>query len=175
MSAAWWRRNRVALPVMVVALAGLAWPGSEAARDLWWPRGEHVPVSPGGSGDSSSGDGWATVGDVSLRLAAFGPADELPDDPPPDGYAVWRAELAADGDRDEPLACTAQLQDADGNRYTAGSRHLPSYEDESVGVECGGPEGGGVVYFLLPGGAEPDAVRVSALELLPEYWALPVP
>ncbi|WP_116948699.1 hypothetical protein [Jiangella endophytica] len=167
MSRTWWRRNRVALPVMVVALAGLSWPASEAARELWWPRGEHVPVSP-------AGDGWAAVGDVSLRLAAFGPADELPDDPPPDGYAVWRAELVTDGG-DDPLPCSAELQDAGGHRYAAGSRYLPSYEDESVSIECGGAEGGGVAYFLLPHDAEPDVVRVSALGLLPEYWSLPVP
>ncbi|TDD65004.1 hypothetical protein E1262_26510 [Jiangella aurantiaca] len=154
---------------MVVALAGLAWPTSQVARDLWWPRGEHVARSPGG-------DGWATAGGLSLRLAAFGPADELPDDPLPDGYTVWRAEIAADGDRGEPLACTAQLQDGDGHRYASGSRYLPSYDDKSISVECGGgPEAGGVVYFLLPDDAEPQSVRVSALELLPEYWELPVP
>lgn len=169
MSRSWWRRNRVALPAMVLALAGLAWPASEPARELWWPRGEHVAVSPGG-------DGWAALGDVSLRLAAFDRAEELPDDPVPDGYVAWRAELATDGDGGDPLACSAQLQDTDGNRYGAGSRHLPSYDDESAGVECGGAdEEAGVVYFLLPGGAEPDVVRVSAFALLPEYWALPVP
>ncbi|SDS99481.1 hypothetical protein [Jiangella sp. DSM 45060] len=167
MSRAWWRRNRVALPVMVVALAALAWPASETARDLWWPRGEHVPVSPGG-------DGRAVVGDVSLRLAEFGRAGDVPGEPPPDGYTAWRAELASEGG-DEPLNCTVQLQDGDGNRYTAGSRYLPSYDDESIGVDCGGPEAGGVVYFLLPDDAEPGLVRVSALGLLPEYWSLPVP
>ncbi|PZF84604.1 hypothetical protein [Jiangella anatolica] len=168
MSRAWWRRNRFALPVMVVALAALAWPVSETARDVWWPRGQHVAVSPGG-------DGRAVVGDVSLSLASFGRADDVPDQPAPDGYTVWRAELASDGGGGESLNCTAQLQDADGRRYTAGSRYLPSYDDESIGLYCGGPDGGGVAYFLLPDDAEPDAVRVSALELLPEYWTLPVP
>lgn len=168
MSRGWWRRNRYALPAMVVALAVLAWPASETARDLWWPRGEHVARSPGDGG-------WAGIDGAELRLASFGPAEPLAGDPPPGGYAVWRAELETRSDDAEPRSCDAELEDAGGHRYAAGSQHLPSYEDESFGVECGsGEEPASVVYFLLPDGAEPRSVRVSAFELLPEYWLLQV-
>ena len=164
----WWRRNRYALPAMAVALAALAWPASETARDLWWPSGEHVPRSPGD-------DGWAGIDGAQLRLASFGPAEPPSGDSAPGDYAVWRAELQARADGADPRTCDAELEDADGRRYAAGSRHLPSYEDASFGVECGGgEEPGSVVYFLLPDGAEPRSVRVSAFELLPEYWLLPV-
>ncbi|WP_035812529.1 hypothetical protein [Jiangella gansuensis] len=166
MSGGWWRRNRLALPAMVLALGALTWPASESAREQWWPNGEHVAHSPGA-------DGWTTVDGVGLRLASFGPAEAPdPDDPIPAGHTVWRAEVEGTP-ADESLSCDVTLQDTEGLRYGSRGHYLPSFDDETFGLACGGDEPGGVVYFMLPDDSEPHAVRVRSLSTLPDYWLLP--
>lgn len=165
MSQGWWRRNRVALPAMVVTLAALAWPMSEPARELWWPSQPRVAHQAGG-------EGWAAIGEVRVRLAGFGQAEIAADELPP-GLTVWRAEIEAEGAA-ESMPCDALLADSNGRTYPPGSRHLPSFDDQSFGLECGaGDDSGGVVYFLVPDEVRPAYVRVIARDLLPDYWELP--
>ncbi|TDE09508.1 hypothetical protein [Jiangella asiatica] len=166
MSHGWWRRNRLALPAMVLALGALAWPASEPAREQWWPNGEHVVHSPGA-------DGWAAVDGIELRLAEFGPAEAPgPDDPLPAGHTVWRAEIEGTP-ATQSVDCDTELEDTEGSRYGDDSRHLPLFDDDTFGLTCGGPEPGGVVYFMLPDDREPSAVRVRSIGTLPDYWLLP--
>lgn len=173
MADGWWPRNRWALPAMIITLAGLAWPLSEPARDVWWPGAPHRSHQP-------ADDGWTSLAQTKIRLADLAridesPEDELGDEPAiPDDYQVWRAELEVRADGGKARVCDVDLSDAEGRVYASGSYHVPSFEDESVAVECGsGEDPGGVVYFLLPADAEPAAIRVTATGLYPDYWELP--
>lgn len=170
----WWRRNRIALPAMVLALGALAWPLSEPARDIWWSRNPHVAAEP-------DGEGWASIDGRRVRIVTFDEVRDFPDDDDeaPEGLTVWRAELTSEvtgSGATESLACEAQLADADGATYSAGPSYLPSFDDDSFSVNCGGgEEPGGIVYFLLPAAAEPAHLTLTTSELLPDFWRLPVP
>lgn len=168
----WWRRNRLALPAMVLALAALAWPLSEPAREMWWTRAAHVAVEPDDAG-------WASIDGHQLRMSAFDEVRDLPDDDEmPEGLTAWRAELTAEvtgADDDAQLPCDVELADTEGNTYSAGSAYLPSFDDETLTVNCGGgEEPGGIVYFLLPADAEPDHLALTVSDYLPDFWRLPV-
>ena len=46
----WWRRNAVALVLLVPALAGVWWVEGGYARDTWWVSQPHLAVAPGAQG-----------------------------------------------------------------------------------------------------------------------------
>jgi hypothetical protein len=157
---------------MVVAVAALGWTVSERLRDVWWGDQPNVAHQP-------NDEGWAAIDDRSLRLISL---SEITD-PPPDeltgesrvrpGLSIWRAEVEADA-AGEPKTCAGELEDASGHRYNGESPQVPSFDDETYSIECGGGDVPvSVAYFLLPEDAEPVAVRVTSLTTNPDYWLLP--
>lgn len=164
----WWRRNRLALPAMVLALGALAWPLSETARERWWVLAPHVAVEP-------NSEGWASIDGHRVRLTGFDEVRDLPDgDEMPEGLKAWRAELTSEvTGGDAQLSCEVELADTEGNTYSAGSSYLPSFDDETLSVNCGGgEEPGGIVYFLLPADAEPAHLQLTNVDLFPDFWRL---
>ncbi len=193
---AWWRRNAVALALLVPAAAGLGWLTSEDGRKSWWVIDDHIAVRP-------SAGGWATIGDTMLRLTSFEQVRVLPDDfreswSPPPGYDAWLIVVDSRTEGDVVRYCDVTLVDSEGRSFAVPGQvpPMPGYQDGTI--VCGAPSpeaepaepgsGGelrpGVfrseVLLLTPSSAEPVEVRLSTWAadgtgFGPRYAALPVP
>ncbi|MFI2705608.1 hypothetical protein [Cellulosimicrobium composti] len=185
MTGGWWRTNRWWLVVLAGALAALCtitWR-SDAVQG-WWAREPH-------RAHGVDAEGWAQVGDVRARLAGLEQVDWLDDGyggriEVPDGYTLWAADVSLRSDApDAPASeeeeeesfssCEVVLVDAAGREFTAGASALPGMPYPE-GPSCtGAVSSRSTQHFLTPDDAEPVEVRLVELDLLPDYWALPVP
>lgn|GEM_PF-583196 len=124
-AAGWWRRNRLALVVLPVALALALVASADRVRTLWWEQdlrrptvasaGEtvtyHQQVRDGVSGTSPV--------DVQVRLDGVGDTTRLPDGMAlPAGTRAVQVDLTLSADPDVVLVgCRLAVRDAAGTRY----------------------------------------------------------
>lgn len=179
----WWPRNRVALALLVPALAGVWWSTGDVLRDGWLAEHPRVDVRP-------AGDGWATIEQTSVRLASLTRVDELEPEPggepwrPPRGYTAWSLVLDVRSTAEDALSCEAHLADRQGRLFGVPDRvpQLPGYVPSTFA--CGLPpereEAGAQALFVLPSGIDPVEVRVTSgwtggSALGPRALVLPVP
>ncbi|MBX9244203.1 hypothetical protein ICW40_05205 [Actinotalea ferrariae] len=193
---AWWRRNAVALALLVPAAGALGWVTSEDAREGWWAIENHIAVTPGPGG-------WASVEDTMLRLVSFERVRTMPDDyggtwSPPAGYAAWLVVVDSRSEGDVVRLCDVTLVDTEGRSFTAPAQVPPMPVYQSGSIQCGMPNPGSEpaqpgsrgelredvfrseVLVVTPASAEPAEVRLSTWAtdgtgFGPRYAALPVP
>lgn len=179
----WWRRNAIALALLLPALGGLWWVEGGDARESWWKGQPHLAVGPGAGG-------WAQIDGTLMRLTDLERVEVLEpefEEPwtAPTGYVLWRAVLDWRTELDEVRYCTAQLVDDAGRTFGVPDRvpRIPEVFAFSD-VACGAPDPGvpmrHEIFYVLPEGAEPVAMKVwtfrtDELGLGPHYFRLPAP
>jgi hypothetical protein len=177
----WWRRNRWGLLLLVPALAlGLYSPARNAYAQ-YWKKQPHSPVS-------STPGGWVSFADARMRVERLAVDPDLKDffgEPfkVADGAQPWRAAIDFDTRNQRELAiCQVYLEAADGDLYSENPSELGDYDVSGL-TSCGAPDATGapdekyqvVVYFLLPPGVRPAAVRIIVGGHLPGYARLAPP
>ena len=179
----WWRSNRLALVLLVPALAAMWWTVGDALRDGWLADQPRVAVRPGAGG-------WTTAEETSVRVVGLtevvGIDDALGGEPwqAPPGYAAWRLVLDVRSTATDAALCEVHLADHDGRLFGVPDRvpEMPEYVPTTF--SCGLPgEGQGSrveTVFVVPSGVDPVEVRVTSdwtggSALGPRVLVLPVP
>jgi hypothetical protein len=168
----WWRRNRWGLIALIPALAlafGLELQG--VYRD-YWKSEPRQPISP-------DAQGWITYAEGHVRLAAFGPGDDLraygnePFTPPP-GVKIWKATLSFEAAKDSAIgACTMYLEDSNGRLYGTNPSELSGSRVDRATCTPGSDPATlaytNVIYFATPVSARVVALRIEVSSQLPRY------
>lgn len=135
----WWRRNRLGLVLLPVAIVAALAGNAQRLQTLWWEEGLRSPQRPDASGVvrfvDEYDDGhhrWPIT--PALSVVSVEPADTLPGyqgrrEPltlPTDGM-LWKVTLHVEADPSLILTgCTLALVDAEGTRWESGSRAFTS-------------------------------------------------
>jgi hypothetical protein len=178
------RANRIALALLVPALAALGWTVSAEARGGWWAREPHRAVAP-------DDDGWATIDGTAARVENLTQVEQLTDaftgEPwyPPEGYELWRVSVEVRSDLEEIRYCEVRMLDGEGRFFTPPGL-VPDIPGAIVtsSVSCGAPAEDGAeptteTWFVLPEGSEPARLDLTGAgtgenALGPEFFALPL-
>lgn len=157
-------RRSLAVAFTGVALAaaiGLTvWIVADDARRGYLETEPRVAVEP-------DAGGWATIGESSVRLAAFAPERSVTTDDgetwlAPDGYTAWRLEIEVESTMDELDSCTPRVVDAAGRTFTPIDPDAVGYPDLNIAtLDCGLQDDPRLeVLFVLPDDAEPARVEL---------------
>lgn len=155
------RSLRVAITgvALVVATGLTAWIAAENARDGYLTTAPRIAVEP-------DADGWATIGESSVRLVAFAPEHSVTDGEEtwvaPDGYRAWRLEIEVESTRDDVEGCMPRVIDEDGRTFTPvdpDAVQLPGLNFATL--DCGVQDDPrSSVLFVLPEDAVPARVEL---------------
>lgn len=196
----WWRRERLSLVLLPLALVAAIAASSSRVHDFWWAQGfrSEAPVSAAGIAtvDLTYDDGFLTYpirAEVSLGSAT--PVTELPGaDAPvrvPTGSRLWLVDLAWTADPDVVLTgCSVALVDRDGRRYDASvndfDANAPIAYNACVPDETPGPvpQPGSTETPTVEQGQQsrPESYATTAYVIAPEdvrpvaarvWWLLP--
>jgi hypothetical protein len=173
----WLRRNvwaLVALPVVIVAL-GLPEINDLYHRYVTGRFREAVEVAKGAQG--TYGDGRVTLVDITKVTPTTYGGDPIE---VPSGYVFWKAVLSFDLKAANSLGgCKIFLEDGEGRRFTTSVKQLGDSKLRSSDgcADYSSLDGEKTsftsdLYFLLPPGAEPAAIRIERGTLMPRYLLL---
>jgi hypothetical protein len=175
----WWRRNVWGLVLILPLLAGtvfVRW--SEFYEDIWKAQPLH-PLS-------AAQEQWVEFNTAQLRLVEFGQAANLVDrsNKPlalPGGLKAWRAVVEFKApDQDAMNGCKVTLEDAAGREFGLNPVELSTARVTPKSSSCTKPDEKGpndyraTFYFVMPGDAQPVAVRVMWSTRYPEFARLAV-
>lgn len=157
-------RRSLSVALTAVALAATvgaaAWVAAEDARDGYLVTEPRVAVEPGA-------DGWATIGESSVRLVSFSRERVVTGeygDPwtPPEGYGAWRLVIDVESTRDDVVSCAPRVVDAAGRLFTPIDRdvvELPEWN--ATELDCGMQDDPRLeTLFVMPDDAEPARVEL---------------
>lgn len=202
--ASWWRRNRLGLALLPVALAVALAAGSSRVQEYWWDCGFHEPAS--------VRDGVAELVDeyddghlaypieARYSVASFAPVDIAlsSGDPLPAGLRAWRLRLDVEADPSVALrGCSVAVLDTAGALHASDDARLdldlPIGDSACVPADAAGPrvEFGSTSAPRVPAGeparprrfttdtvlvlpAEAEPEAVRLWYFLPRYVELPV-
>jgi hypothetical protein len=177
------RANRIAVVLLVPALAALGWTVSAEARDGWWVSEPRRAVTP-------DDEGWASIDGTAVRVDDLRQVEQLTDAfsgeawYPPEGYDVWRVSIDVRSDLEEVRYCEVRLLDGEGRIFSPPGL-VPKIPGAIVApsLSCGGAEDGlgptTETWFVLPEGSEParldlTSTRTGVLGLGSKFFALPL-
>ena len=162
---------------LAAALGTSAWIVTEQARAGYLSTEPLVAIEPGG-------DGWATIDGSSVRVMSFEQERVVKGDygervQAPEGYRIWRLEIAVESDLDDTVRCQPRVIDERGRTFTPvddAAVDLPVWNDTEL--DCGARDDPSLeTRFVLPEDATPvrlDLVDDSGWNFSPEFYRFPL-
>ncbi|WP_261165882.1 hypothetical protein [Microbacterium sp. Marseille-Q6965] len=145
---------------LVAALAATTWIAAEDAREGYFATEPRVAVAPGA-------DGWATIGESSVRLASLSREHVVTDEygavwVAPDGYAAWRLVIDVETSAGDAVSCAPRVVDAAGRVFTPVDGDAVDLTGwNAAELDCGVQDDPRLeTLFVLPDDAEPARVEI---------------